>query len=54
MAHRDWGLVCYIGSNDEIGEVTRQSIEIIDRRTGKSLRFYNNKVEQSWTKRGTS
>jgi len=50
IAHRDWGLVCYIGFADKIGEATRQSIEIIDQRTGKSLRFYNREVDQPWIK----
>ena len=46
-----YGLVCYIGQQDRVGEVTRQSIEIIgpppvDARN----RFYNPDVEQPWVK----
>jgi hypothetical protein len=39
MAHRDWGLVCYIGSEDRIGEITLQSIEIINR-SGSPSSFF--------------
>jgi hypothetical protein len=44
-----YGLVCYIGAEHRIGEVTRQSIELIgpppmEMRT----RFYNPDVEQPW------
>jgi len=48
--HRDWGLVCYLGSGDKIGEITRQSIEIIRRSPSGpcALRFYNHEVEQPW------
>jgi len=47
-----YGLVCYIHSRDRIGEVTRQSIELI----GPSplevrSRFYNPDVEQPWIKK---
>jgi len=50
IAHRDWGLVCYIGSEDRIGEITRQSIEIINRSPSGpcALHFYNHEVEQPW------
>lgn len=50
IAHRDWGLVCYIGSEDRIGTITRQSIEIVHRSTAgtRSLHFYNHEVEQPW------
>jgi hypothetical protein len=34
----DWGLVCFIGPKDEIGEVTRESIEIVTG-WGSRLRF---------------
>lgn len=53
MAHRDWGLVCYLGLDDRIGEITRQSIEIAHPRASQSLRFYNHEVEQPWMKMGT-
>ncbi len=54
MAHRDWGLVCYLRSGDKIGEITRQSIEIVHRSQSapRALRFYNHEVEQPWLKMG--
>lgn len=48
IAYRDWGLVKFIGADDEIGEVTRESIEIVNRKNGKATRFYNNDVDQPW------
>jgi hypothetical protein len=43
------GLVCYIGPNDRLGEVTRQSIEIIGPPPVEvRQRFYNPDVEQPW------
>lgn len=53
IANRDWGLVCYIGPDDRIGEITRQSIEIAHPRASHTLHFYNNEVEQPWLKMGT-
>jgi hypothetical protein len=53
MAHRDWGLVCYLGPDDKIGKIDRQSIEIVHPRASQSLRFYNHEVEQPWMKTGT-
>ncbi len=53
MAHRDWGLVCYLGMDEKIGEITRQSIEIRHPRSSHPLRFYNHEVEQPWLKMGT-
>jgi len=50
IAYRDWGFVKFIGADDEIGEVTRQSIEIVNRKNGKATRFYNNDVDQPWCK----
>lgn len=53
IANRDWGLVCYIGPDDRIGEITRQSIEITHPRASHALHFYNHAVEQPWLKMGT-
>lgn len=47
-----YGLVCYVGTEERIGEVTRQSIELIGPTpTGARSRFYNSDVEQPWVKR---
>lgn len=46
----DRGLVCYLKPQDQIGEVTRQSIEII-LPDGVRQRFYNMLVEQPWITR---
>ncbi|MCC6389109.1 MAG: hypothetical protein IT167_00800 [Bryobacterales bacterium] len=48
----DYGLVCYVGLRDRIGEVTRQAIEIVGPppREHRS-RFYNPDVDQPWIKR---
>jgi hypothetical protein len=44
-----YGLVCYIHSQDRIGEVTRQSIELIGAPPLETRsRFYNPDVEQPW------
>jgi len=51
--HRDWGLVCCLGPNETIGEITGQYIEIVINSQSappRSLRFYNNDVEQPWTR----
>jgi hypothetical protein len=50
-----YGLVCYIGQQDRVGEVTRQSIEIIGPPPMETRsRFYNADVEQPWIIRKTS
>ena len=47
-----YGLVCYIHVQDRIGEVTRQSIELIGPPPLETRsRFYNPDVEQPWVKR---
>lgn len=46
---RVYGLVSYLKSGDRIGEVTTHSIEII--LPNVRQRFYNQNVEQPWTKR---
>lgn len=47
-----YGLVCYIHAQDRIGEVTRQSIELIGPPPLEvRSRFYNPDVEQPWIKR---
>ena len=47
-----YGLVCYIGAECRIGEVTRQSIELIGPPPqGVRNRFYNPDVEQPWIRR---
>ena len=44
-----YGLVCYIGQEQRIGEVTRQSIELVGPAPGETrMRFYNPDVEQPW------
>jgi hypothetical protein len=48
----DHGLVCYVGMQDRIGEVTRQSIEIVGPPPRENrLRFYNPDVDQPWIRR---
>jgi hypothetical protein len=50
-----YGLVCYIGAEDRLGEVTRQSIELIGPPPVETRsRFYNPDVEQPWLRCGTS
>lgn len=51
IAYRDWGLVRFLGENDEIGEITTQYIEIKNAKARNSLRFYNNEVDQPWVRR---
>jgi hypothetical protein len=47
-----YGLVCYIASDQRIGEVTRQSIELIGPPPIEvRSRFYNPDVEQPWIRR---
>ena len=49
---RRYGLVCYIGQQDRIGEVSRQSIELIGPPPMETRsRFYNPDVDQPWIKR---
>ncbi len=44
-----YGLVCYIGQHHRLGEVTRQSIELIGPPPMETrTRFYNPDVEQPW------
>jgi hypothetical protein len=44
------GLVCYLRPGDQIGEVTREAIEII-LSNGVRQHFYNPDVEQPWIRR---
>lgn len=44
---QDYGLVCFLDDNDQVGEITRQAIEIIDK-WGNKLRFYNLEIDQPW------
>ena len=44
---QDYGLVCFVHGDDQVGGITRQSIEIINAR-GTRLRFYNHNVDQPW------
>jgi hypothetical protein len=47
-----YGVVCYIGADHRIGEVTRQAIELIGPPPMKMRsRFYNRDVDQPWIKR---
>ena len=47
-----YGLVCYLGAQDRICEVTRESIEIIGPPPAESrMRFYNPDVEQPWIRK---
>ena len=51
----DYGLVCFLDENKRIGEVTRQSIEIIGPTPQEyRLSFYNPEVDQPWIKKKTS
>ena len=48
----DYGLVCFLGGGREIGDITREAIEIICPMARKgSLRFFNTGIEQRWMKR---
>ena len=48
---RDYGLVCFLEEDKRIGEVTRQSIEIIGPPPQENrLYFYNPDVDQPWLK----
>jgi hypothetical protein len=47
-----YGVACYIGGEHRIGEITRQSIELIGPSPMETRsRFYNPDVEQPWIKR---
>jgi len=46
---QEYGLVCYLRPDDQIGEVTLQFIETITARGGH-LRFPNHNVDQPWLK----
>ena len=51
----DYGLVCFLDENKRIGEVTRQSIEIVGPPPNENrLRFFNPEVDQPWIKKKTS
>jgi len=51
----DYGLICYIGVDQRIGEVTRQSIELIGPPPRETrTHFYNQDVEQPWVRKTTS
>lgn len=44
-----YGLVCYIGQEQRIGEVTRESIELVGPPPSQTrMRFYNPDVDQPW------
>jgi hypothetical protein len=47
---QDYGLVCFLRSGDQVGEITRRSIEIVGS-GGRKLRFYNSQAEQPWLRR---
>lgn len=50
----DYGLVCFVDGDQEIGEVTERFIEIVHGpKSGRpsTLRFYNPDVPQPWTKK---
>ena len=50
----DYGLVCFVDGDQEIGEVTESFIEIIhEQKSGRpsTLRFYNPDVPQPWMKK---
>ena len=50
-----YGLVCYIGQEERLGEVCRQSIELIGPGPRETrMRLYNPDVEQPWIIRKTS
>jgi hypothetical protein len=44
---QDYGLICFLHGDDRVGEITCQSIEIINAR-GSRLRFHNHNVDQPW------
>ena len=51
---QEYGLVCFLHGHRRVGEVTRQSIEIIGPPPQENrLRFYNPDVDQPWLKKTT-
>jgi len=48
IAYRDWGLVRFLGADDEIGEITQKYIEVINKKKGCKHRFYNQNTDQPW------
>ena len=51
----DYGLVCFLDENKRVGEVTRQSIEIVGPPPNENrLRFFNPEVDQPWIKKNTT
>jgi hypothetical protein len=51
---QDYGLVCFVDEDREIGAVTKQSIEIIhgaNTPRPSTLRFHNPDVSQPWLKK---
>lgn len=48
----EYGLVCFVGKNEIIGEVTRKYIEII-RPSGVRQKYYNRDVDQLWIKKAS-
>jgi len=49
---QDYGLVCFVDGNVRIGEVTRQSIEIVGTTSQHNrLGFYNPDVDQPWLRK---
>ena len=46
---QDYGVVCFVSGNRHVGEVTRESIEIVCRQpSGGVYRHYNLNVPQPW------
>lgn len=49
---QEYGLVCFLSGNRQIGEITAQHIEIVfPHQQGKPNRLYNPNVPQPWLKR---
>jgi hypothetical protein len=47
-----YGLICYVGPEHTIGEVTRESIQLIGPPPRETrTRFYNPDVDQPWIRR---
>jgi len=48
----EYGLVCFLGGGREIGDLTREAIEIICPMAPKgSLRLFNTDIDQPWLRR---
>jgi hypothetical protein len=46
---KEYGAVCFLDEDIQIGEVTKQSIELVRaRRDGSCLRFYNPELDRPW------